>query len=237
MPAVTPRRQMRHEVLDDPRTSAWLRTRSLDDVARANTVFGGRRAVLAEFVHALDDLDGRGRHATLLDIGPGTGDIPDAARSVARRRGVSLDVFGIDGSHAAAVVCQARGIHSACGDARKLPLADACVDVVTCSQVLHHFSDSEARDVLRELDRVARERVIVSDLRRSWLAAAGIWAASFPLRFHAVSRHDAVVSVLRGFTAMELKAHVAGAVGIDPCVRHRAGFRITASWTPTGSRA
>jgi hypothetical protein len=101
-----------------------------------------------------------------------------------------------------------------------------------CSQVLHHFAGEDALTLLREMNRVARMRVIVSDIRRSWIAAAGLWLASFPLRFHAVSRHDGVVSVMRGFTAGELRTTVTEAVGHEPVVRRRRGFRVTTSWTP-----
>jgi ubiquinone/menaquinone biosynthesis C-methylase UbiE len=106
------------------------------------------------------------------------------------------------------------------------------VDFVTCSQVLHHFADEDARTLLREMHRVARHRAIVADIRRSWVAAAGIWAVSFPLRFHPISRHDGVVSVLRGFTASELRELVRSAVGVTPVTRDRVGFRVTASWRP-----
>ena len=54
--------------------------------------------------------------------------------------------------------------------------------------------------MLRELTAWRARRVIVSDLRRSWLAACGFWLVSWPLGFHPVTRHDGVVSVLRGFT-------------------------------------
>ena len=101
-----------------------------------------------------------------------------------------------------------------------------------CSQTLHHFESRDAIAVIRELDRVARERVIVSDIRRSWVAAAGIWLASFPLRFHPVSRHDGVVSVLRGFTPAELRQLVQKATNQIPVARNRLGFRTTASWVP-----
>jgi hypothetical protein len=77
-------------------------------------------------------------------------------------------------------------------------------------------------------------RVIISDLRRSWIAAGGIWLMSFPLGFHAVSRHDGVVSVMRGFTGEELANTVRRAVGCAPVVHRRRGFRITTSWTPKG---
>jgi hypothetical protein len=82
------------------------------------------------------------------------------------------------------------------------------------------------------MHRVARHRVIISDLRRSWVAAAGIWTASFPLRFHPVSRHDGVLSVLRGFTVAELRALVYESCGAHALVCRRAGFRLTASWAP-----
>jgi ubiquinone/menaquinone biosynthesis C-methylase UbiE len=117
-------------------------------------------------------------------------------------------------------------------DARRLPIADRAFDIVLCSQLLHHFRGDEGAVLLRELDRVARRRVIISDLRRSWLAAAGIWLASWPLRFHPVSRHDGVVSVLRGFTLDELSTVVRAAVGVAPRVRRYRGFRVTASWAP-----
>jgi hypothetical protein len=98
--------------------------------------------------------------------------------------------------------------------------------------MLHHFQFDDAVAVVREMSRVARRKAIISDLRRSVFAAAGIWAASFPLGFHPVSRHDGVVSVMRGFVPNELAEIVSAATGIVPEVRHRLGFRLTATWTP-----
>ena len=111
-----------------------------------------------------------------------------------------------------------------------LPFADASVDLVTCSQLLHHFDDREIPRVLRELDRVARGHVIVSDLRRSWLAACGFWLVSWPLAFSRVTRHDGTLSVLRGFTAAELSRHIQLATGRRATVRRHLGWRLTASW-------
>ena len=85
------------------------------------------------------------------------------------------------------------------------------------------------------MHRVARRRVIISDLRRSWLAVAGLWSSSFPFRFHPVSCHDGVVSILRGFTLAELRALVYETVGVRPAVRRRWAFRLTASWDPGSS--
>jgi ubiquinone/menaquinone biosynthesis C-methylase UbiE len=144
-----------------------------------------------------------------------------------------MTTVGLDSVLELAQASRSSVTFAVCGDALTLPFADASVDIVMCSQVLHHFAGADAVKLLREMNRVARVRVVVSDLRRSWIAAAGLWLASFPLRFHAVSRHDGVVSVLRGFTTRELADTVNDAVARNPIVHRRRGFRITASWAPT----
>jgi len=170
--------------------------------------------------------------ATLLDVGTGAGDIPARAARAAARRGVTLAAIGLEATAELAMASRGQCPIAVCADARYLPFRDHSVDVVLCSQVLHHFFDAEVRRVLTELDRVARLRVIVSDLRRSRIAAFGIWLASFVLGFHPVSRHDGVVSVMRGFRARELRELVVATLGRTAQVRHRLGYRITASWTP-----
>jgi hypothetical protein len=224
---LAPRRRRGFEHLDDPDTPPALRERSLDDVRRANTLLGGTHAVLAELSRLLPTL---GAHATLLDVGTGLADIPFRAVGRAHRSGVALTAFGVDEAASLLVADRPRLDAGVCADVRRLPFGDASVDVVTCSQVLHHFPDDEIPGVLRELQRVARRYVVVSDLRRSWVAALGFWAVSWPLGFHSVTRHDGFTSVLRGFTGAELARHVRHATGSAPDVRRHPGFRITATW-------
>jgi SAM-dependent methyltransferase len=231
---LTPRRRYGHEYLDDPAVGAGVAARSMGDVARSNALFGGAHAVLAE----LDDLiraDAGPRSLTLLDVGTGLGDIPTRVRARAAEHGVTVCTIGLDTSETLAVAAQNAALPMLRADARRLPIADAAFDIVLCSQVLHHFRRDDGIALLRELDRVARRRVIVSDIRRSWLAVAGIWLASWPLRFHPVSRHDGVVSVLRGFTPAELGDLVSEAVSVTARVRRHRGFRVAASWVPARS--
>jgi ubiquinone/menaquinone biosynthesis C-methylase UbiE len=227
---LTPPRRRGFEILDDPDIDDALRARSLADVARSNTVFGGWHAVEAELATVLGS---RSKcDVSLLDVGTGIGDIPALAVKSWRARGITITTFGVDSSASLLREAHARGLVPICADALALPLASKSVDIAICSQTLHHFESRDAIAVIRELDRVARERVIVSDIRRSWVAAAGIWLASFPLRFHPISRHDGVLSVLRGFTSAELSAYVVRATGTAPAVTRRLGWRVTASWTP-----
>ena len=226
---LTPPRRNGTEILDSPDVDPAVVTRSLADVARANALFGGVSSATAEITDALRDLAST---ATLLDVGTGLGDIPCRARDIAGRRGIELTTIGLDSACELAIASRSAVSFAVCGDALHLPFADDSIDIVMCSQVLHHFSGARALELLREMNRVARVRVIVSDLRRSWLAAAGLWLVSFPLRFHAVSRHDGVVSVMRGFTASELSDTVQQAISTRPKAQRRLGFRVTTSWAP-----
>ncbi len=228
----TPARQRGTETLDNPHADPALALRSLRDVALANRFFGGRRAVLRAVAPLLGPARATTSALTLLDIGTGLGDIPAAAQAMARRAGVVLHTIGLERVSPLARAAQRQCAQALAGDALALPFADRSIDVVTCSQVLHHFDGAEAECLLQECTRVARQRVIIGDLRRSWLAAAGLWLSSWGLGFHPVSRHDGVVSVLRGYTPDELRTLVARATGITPAVHAGLGFRITAAWSP-----
>lgn len=235
---IIPTRRRGVELLDNPDSDAELVTRSLRDVSEANRWFGGTAAVLSAIEPALVASKATVAEAnaqpqlSLLDIGTGAGDIPERARRLALRHGVQLRTIGVERTVSVAAGAAPR-VGSVCvADGLLLPFRDHCVDIVTCSQVLHHFADDDAVLLLREMHRVARRLAVVADLRRSWIAAAGIWVSSFALRFHPVSRHDGVLSVLRGYRRHELAQLVHRAVGTMPEVRDRMGFRVTAAWSP-----
>lgn len=230
---LTPARQRGFEHLDDAATDPDVRRRSHRDIALSNVLFGGARAVLVEMRRMLPHLP---PHATLLDVGSGVGDIPAQAAALAARFGVALSPVGLDCVPDLVRSASHRLPLGVCGDARQLPFGANTIDVVCCSQLLHHFDEPDALHMLREMHRVARRHVIVSDIRRSWIAIAGLWSASFPLRFHPISRHDGVVSIYRGFTTGELRELVTRAVGVVPDVRVRIGFRVTATWNAVTSR-
>jgi len=215
--------------------------RSLRDVALANRFFGGRRAVLAEVQRVVRAWPSKGETVaaessgpiTLLDIGTGLGDIPRAAQRLAARRAIPMTTIGVELVPALARAAGTACTHVLAADAMALPFSDGSIDIVTCSQVLHHFDGAEAERLLQECTRVARTAVIIGDLRRSWFAVAGLWAASFLLGFHPVSRHDGIVSILRGFTGSELQRLVERATGCRAHAHRALGFRVVAVWSPS----
>ena len=177
------------------------------------------------------------RGGLALDVGTGTGDIPRAAAARAGRRGLTLRLVGLE-RHPAAAREAARqgGLAAVIADGGRLPMRTRSVDLVLCSKLLHHLPGTAGTRLLSEMDRVARRGVVVADIHRSALAAAGIWLASFPLRFHPATRHDGVISVFRGFSPAELHGACAAA-HVAATIRSHPGWCLTAAWRPAGAPA
>jgi SAM-dependent methyltransferase len=222
-----------HEALDHPGGDPAVVRATLADIARVNALLGGSAAAAFGLGRLLDQST-PGHPLTLLDVGAGSGDIALHLARRARGRGVTLRPLALERHPVAARMCRRAGVPVVLACGGRLPLADQAVDVVLASQLLHHMERNSAIALLRELARVARVGVIVADLRRHYVAASGIWLASYLLRLHAVTRHDGVTSVRRGFTAPELTGLLRGA-GLAAQVHARPGFRLVAVWRRSGA--
>jgi hypothetical protein len=224
------------ELLDDPRSDPVLVGRELRDIARLNALFGGTRAVVRElqsFFERRRAMGTRKRETwTLLDVGTGSGDIALAARAAARQLDIDLKAIGLELNPTAARIASAAGVPTIVADGSALPLGPRSVDVVVASQVLHHLPRPVAVRWIATLDRIARRAVVLADLRRSRVAMAGVWAASVGLAMSGVTRHDAVVSLKRGYTKTEFDEMLRQA-GVRTVARYRRGARIVAAWSPS----
>lgn len=108
-------------------------------------------------------------------------------------------------------------------DARRLPFPDGSFDLAFSSTMLHHLAREDALAFLREMDRVADGRWLVTDLRRSRLALAAVRLLAATLwRRNPLPRRDGPVSVRRAFTPDELRAMLARA--------DLAGARVDGRW-------
>ncbi len=232
------------ELLDDPHADPRAVQRELKDITRLNALFGGTRAVveaLEPFFRTGRRETGNGKRATwtLLDVGTGLGDIPRAAALAARRHGITLRLVGLDVNPTAARSARHAAhdvpLASVLGDGGAPPFRSRSVDIVIASQVLHHLARDVAVRWIATFAALARRAVVVADLRRSRLAMTGVWLASFPLGFGAVTRHDAVVSLRRGYTREELNSLLLAA-GAPPVARYRPGFRVVAAWETSDIR-
>ena len=227
-----------------PELTEWLDTLTMDsptlagnlrDIRRLNHLLGWDRIVATDAATLLAAC-GAGRAPTILDVGCGSGDLPLAVGARLRRAGYDPRFVCVD-LHPAILGAARRQIGATlradylCADGLRLPLPDRAVDLVLCSATLHHFPPDDAARLLRELARVTRGALLVSDLARGWglyLAARAITTVALRNR---ATRHDGVVSVLRAYTATELRRLAADARLAGATVRARPPGRLTLWWS------
>lgn len=236
MPTSLPHRPDLNELLDAPAPDRATLGRNLRDIRLINRGLGWTAALVRELAAVTGRLGAR--ELTLLDVATGSADIPRAIVAWARRRRLRVALFAGDISRDVLAGARAQvagrgdaAIALLCFDGTRAPFADRSIDVVTCSLALHHFGPDDAALLLRELGRVARRALIVSDLERCWPGYLGARLLALLFRNH-MTRHDAPVSVLRAYTAPELRdlAERAGLAGAR--VARRFPFRLVLTWCP-----
>ena len=201
---------------------------NLRDMARANRLLLGNRGVLRR-VEAWAARVPAHLPITILDVATGAGELPRAVAAWARGAGRRARMVASDREQSITAMARREShgwpIDVARHDALHMPFADASVDIVTCAFALHHFSPPAAAGLLREMARVARIGVIVTDLRRSYAAHWGARLLALGVR-NRLSRHDGPLSVLRAYTPPEVEA-ILGAAGLRGMVRAEAIFRLS----------
>jgi hypothetical protein len=109
-------------------------------------------------------------------------------------------------------------------DAFQLPFVEGGFDFVMASLFLHHFEDEAAARLLQGFSQVARDAFLINDLRRHPLAYYSIRCLTWLFTNNRLVRHDAAVSVLRGFQDADWQK-IAGLAGLSLKVHRHFPFR------------
>jgi 2-polyprenyl-3-methyl-5-hydroxy-6-metoxy-1,4-benzoquinol methylase len=136
---------------------------------------------------------------SILDVGAGGGDMLARIARWAARRGVTVQLTGLDQSPQAAAHALARGVPARWITA-DLFAYEETHDVVICSLFAHHLRDAELERFLRWIAARARLGWLISDLHRHWLPWGVVWGGVRLLRMPPMVVHDGPISVARGFT-------------------------------------
>ena len=222
-----------HEFLDRPDCDPELAAASYRFMELVNGCFGGIR-VVRRFLHA--ETAGHNDVAPLrvLDIGSGSCDIPLALSRWARLNGIPMHFTCLEmADHATDI---ARGQLAKAGDpAVRLLQEDVFshhpsepYDCAVASMCFHHFSNEHILALLRRLRGFVRGSVLINDLRRSRLADLSARLLLTGTGMSAGVRHDALLSIRRGFKIRELKALLGQLGGVTVSVAPARWFRIAA---------
>ncbi len=152
----------------------------------------------------------RGDNMRIVDLATGSGDIPRLIVEHARKVGAEVSVHAVDRQSSTLEI--ARGL-SAQYPEIDFEFADILnfrggevYDLVLCSLALHHFSDDDAVRVLQRCRELSRKFVLVSDLRRRWLATVGVYLLTAAIFREPMTRTDGRLSAARAFSFHELDA-------------------------------
>jgi ubiquinone/menaquinone biosynthesis C-methylase UbiE len=152
----------------------------------------------------------RGSDLRVLDLATGSGDIPRLVVDYARKIGAHATVEAIDQQRSTLKI--ARELSS---DYPEIDFIESDVrsfgeegqyDLVLCSLALHHFEDRAAVEVLERCRKLSRKFVLVSDLRRGWLASVGVHLLTTFIYREIMTRTDARLSAARAFSFREFRS-------------------------------
>jgi SAM-dependent methyltransferase len=180
------------------------------DLAKVNVVTLAARPTLAFLARAA----ARSPSLRILDVGFGDGDMLRRIARWATKRGVSVDLVGVDLNPRSEAAARAHGgaIRYVTGD--YAALAGEPWDVIISSLVAHHMSHAQLIDFLRFMEAHARTGWFVNDLHRHRFAHAGFPLLAALAGWHPMVRHDGTVSIARSYRPDEWPPILAEA-GID----------------------
>lgn len=212
------------ELLDAPGVDPRLLERSLRDLRRLSFALGWTNLAVKDAAQVVAQQQLRA--FSVLDVATGAANIPIALARWARHSKLQAEITATDISEQVLAVAR-----KDCANFPEIRLEQQntlaliyeaqSFDLVLCQGALHHFAPAEAQVLLRELARVARRAVIVTDLQRSLPLYLGAWLLMHTLVLHRVTRHDGLASIRRAYLPREVRA-LAGQANL-----HSATIRTT----------
>ena len=221
------------EFLDRPDCDPALAAASYRFMETVNSRFGGLQLVL-RFLAA----ETAGRQVAtplrILDIGSGSCDVPLALSQWARMHDLPMHFTCLEmADHAVAIA--RRRLARARDPAVELLQEDVFrhepVEPYHCavaSMCFHHFSDSQILALIQQLRGYVLDSVMINDLRRSPIASIAASLLLAGTRAPAGVRHDAMLSIRRGFRVNELSSLLEQLENLTVSVTSAPWFRIAA---------
>ena len=217
------------ELMDRPQPVSLELERDLRNLRQLNRHFGSYAVVLRfmrRWIRAGDEM-------RIADLATGSGDIPRLVADHARAIGAKVRIDALDQQSSTLEI--ARQLSA---DYSEISFVQADIlewqpseryDIVLNSLALHHFSEDDAIRLLRRCRELSRRFVLVSDLRRGWLATAGVSLLTTLIFREPMTRYDAHLSAARAFSFEEL-GDLAGRAGWQNFGHKKFRFARQAVW-------
>jgi 2-polyprenyl-3-methyl-5-hydroxy-6-metoxy-1,4-benzoquinol methylase len=196
-------RSYRSELLDQPNIPAADIQRNLYELSVINHQLGGHAITLKGFFR----LAKKEKQLHVCEIGCGGGDNLKVIEERAAKKNEGLHFTGIDINSDCIRVAENTGwkkpIRFLVSDYRKIQFQTK-PDIIFSSLFCHHFKDHELIEMFQWMKRNARIGFFINDLHRHPLAYHSIRFLTSCFSRSYLVKHDAPLSVLRGFKKKEL---------------------------------
>ena len=139
----------------------------------------------------------------LLDAGSGSSDVLDDLK----KKHKSVRVISLDRNKRVCNFIKKNNNFKpmvVCADAFNLPFKNKSIDIIHTSLFLHHFNFQNLKNILSKFNDLAKQGIVINDLRRSLLAFLGIKILTMLFSRSELVRSDAPISVRKGFIKSEL---------------------------------
>ncbi len=195
------------EFLDRPDAEPRLVEEGYKFMKVVNRIGGGIRVVRRFLAQELSPTPA-GSPVTVLDIGAGDCDIPLAVTRWAERRGYPVQFTCLDHDPEAVALAQEQIARCRCPSIQAVQ-ADVFTyrpaepfDYATGSMTFHHFTDEQINTLIEHLRGFVRKALLINDLHRCLANYIACYLLVLPLDQEI--RHDALLSIQRGFKPEEL---------------------------------
>ena len=193
------------EIMDDLDISGPVVAQTLRELNTINKTLGGNQISISAFKKLVKDH----KQLILADLGCGGGDVVLGMLKWAKKANKKASFIGIDAnqhiiSYAKENTAAYQEISYAAVNIFSEDFKQMRFDIIHCCLFLHHFSNKELIDLFREFKNQAKIGVIVNDLHRNPFAFWSIKILTYLFSRSKMVRHDASVSVARGFKKTEL---------------------------------
>lgn len=195
------------ELMDDFTSGGEELREALRELRRLNRLFAASAPTLYGVKQLWRDA-GKPKQLSITDVGAGSGDVNRRVLQWASKQGVTVMITLVDMTE------------EACAEARQLymdeprvqvvrgnlfTLPEARTDIVTGTQLLHHFSEEELPRAVASMLRAARLGVVVNDIHRHWIAWTAVWLATRVISSNKYILNDGPLSVAKGFRSQDWK--------------------------------
>jgi SAM-dependent methyltransferase len=192
------------ELMDRPQPVSAELESDLENIRELNRWFGSYALISMFLTRWIEP----GARLRIVDLATGSGDIPRLIAEYGRKVGAELRIDGVDQQSATLEIAKRLSVRYSEitfveGDVLEWQPTDP-YDIAFCTLALHHFSEDDAVRLLQHCRKLSRKFVLVSDLRRSWIAAIGVHLLTATLFCEPMTRYDARLSIGRAFSFSEM---------------------------------